>query len=64
MLAITNNTVMNTGVHVSFQISIFTFFGYIHRSGIAASWQLTLAGIIKPCNPLSECQLKAEMGLI
>ena len=29
---------MNTGVHVSFQISIFIFFRYIPRSGIAESY--------------------------
>ena len=29
---------MNTGVHVSFWISIFVFFGYIPRNGIAGSY--------------------------
>ena len=37
ILAIINSAVMNIGVHVSFQISVFIFFGYILRSGIAGS---------------------------
>ena len=56
ILAITNNAVMNTGVHVPFQISNFTFFGYIHRSGIAVSWQLTIAGLL---NHATHCQTKS-----
>jgi len=36
ILAIVNSAVMNTGVHISFQISVFGFFSeYIPRSGIA-----------------------------
>ena len=39
VLTIVNNAAMNTGVHVSFQISVFVlFFGYIPRSGIAGSY--------------------------
>ena len=33
-----NNAAVNIGVHVSFQISIFLFFEYIPRSGIAGSY--------------------------
>ena len=38
ILAIVNSAAMNTGVHVSFRISVFLFSGYIPRSGIAGSY--------------------------
>ena len=38
ILAIVNNAAMNTGAHVSFQISGFFFFTYIPRSGIVESY--------------------------
>ena len=34
ILAILNSVAVNTGVNVSFQTSVFIFFGYIPRSGI------------------------------
>ena len=34
IMAIVNNTAMNTELHITFQISVFIFFGYI-RDGIA-----------------------------
>ena len=34
ILAIVNNAVINTGVHISFQINVSIFFKYIPRSGI------------------------------
>ena len=37
-LATVNNAAMNTGVQVLFLISVFVFFGYIHRSGIVGSY--------------------------
>ena len=33
-LAIVNGAAMNTGIHMSFQISIFVFLEYIPRSGV------------------------------
>ena len=38
ILTTVNNTAINTGVCVSFQISVFTFCRYILRSGIAGSY--------------------------
>ena len=38
ILPIINNAVMNIGVSVSFWISVFIFFRYIPRSGIAGSY--------------------------
>ena len=38
VLAIVNSAAVNIGVHVSFQISVFIFSGYIPRSGIAGSY--------------------------
>ena len=35
--AIVNNANMNIGMHVPFKISVFIFFKYIPRSGIAGS---------------------------
>ena len=37
-LAIVNSAAMNIEVHVSFQISVFNFSGYMARSGIAGSY--------------------------
>ena len=33
-----NNAALNIGVHISFLISIFIFFRYMPRSGIAGSY--------------------------
>ena len=38
VLVIVNSAAMNTGVHVSFQIRVFIFSGYMPRSGIAESY--------------------------
>ena len=37
ILATVNNGAVNTGMHVSFQIRVFTVSGYTARSGIAGS---------------------------
>ena len=35
LLYLVNNATKNIKLHISFQISVFTFFGYMPRSGIA-----------------------------
>ena len=42
LLAIVNNAVMNTDIHVSVQIPAFNSFGYTHKSEIAGSHMLVL----------------------
>ena len=38
ILTIVNNAAINIGMDISFQISVFIFFGYIPRSGTAGSY--------------------------
>ena len=38
ILVVVNNAAVTTGVRVSFQISVFIFFRYIPRHGIAGSY--------------------------
>ena len=38
ILAIVSNVAINIGVHMSFQIRIFIFFGWVHGSGIIESY--------------------------
>ena len=38
VLAIVNSAAVNTGVHISFQISVLSFSGYIPRGAIAGSY--------------------------
>ena len=38
VLAIVNSAAMNIGVHVSFEMEVFVFSGYMPRSGIAGSY--------------------------
>ena len=48
VLAIVNNSAMNTGVHISFLISVFVcFFRYIHRSGIAGSYGSSIFSFLR-----------------
>ena len=37
VLAIVNSAAVNTGVHISFQMSVLSFSGHIPRSAIAGS---------------------------
>ena len=47
IFAIVNSAVMNIGVHVSFQISVFGFFGYIPLSGIAGSYGSSIFSFLR-----------------
>ena len=42
ILAIVNNDTVNIRVHLPFWISVFVFFAYIPRSGIAGSYMVVL----------------------
>ena len=47
ILAIVNSAAMNTGVHISFQISVLVFFSYIPRSGIAGSYDNSIFSFLR-----------------
>ena len=38
ILVIVNSVAVNTGVHISYQVSVFVFPGYMPRSGVAGSY--------------------------
>ena len=46
-LAIVNSATMNIGVHITFQISVFVFSGYIHWSGIAGSYGSSIFSFLR-----------------
>ena len=47
ILAIGNNVIVIIGVHVSFQVSVLNFFGYIPRSGIAGSYGSSIFSFLR-----------------
>ena len=47
VLAIVNNAAMNTGVHVSFRIMVFS--RYMPRSGIAGSYGSSILSFLRRC---------------
>ena len=47
ILAIVNNAAVNVGVHVSFWMSVFVFFRYIPRSGIAGSYGSSIFSFLR-----------------
>ena len=47
ILAIVNNAVINIEEHISFQIVIFVFLGYIPRSGIAGSYCSSILNFLR-----------------
>ena len=51
VLAIVNSAAMNIGVHVSFQIGVFTFSGYMPRGEIAGSYSGSIFRFLRNCFP-------------
>ena len=47
VLAIVNTAAINTGVCVSFQITVFIFSGYMHRGGTAGSYGASIFSFIR-----------------
>ena len=50
ILAIVNNAAMNIRMHISFQISVFVFFGQICRSGVAGSYGSSSFNFLRNCH--------------
>ena len=47
ILGFVNNTVINIGVYVPFLISVFSFYGYVPRSGIAGLYGSSIFSFFK-----------------
>ena len=47
ILATVNSAAVNTGVHVSFQINVFVFFGYMPKSGITGSYSSSVFSFLR-----------------
>ena len=47
VLTIINGAAMNIGVHVSFEVRVFVFFGYTPRSGIVGSYGNSIFSFFK-----------------
>ena len=52
VLAMINNAAMNIGVHVSFQISVSIFFGYIPRGGIGRLYGSSVFRFLRNLHPI------------
>ena len=50
VLAVLNSAAMNTGMHVSFQIMVFS--SYVLRSGIAGSYVISIFSFLRNLNTL------------
>ena len=50
-MLVVNNATINIGVHISFGVSVFSFFRYILRNGIAGSYGSSIFSFFEnlPC---------------
>ena len=59
ILATENNAALNIGVHVSFQISVFIFFGYIPNPGVELMDHMVALPLLLPLSWFSRVRLCA-----